>query len=393
VSVSAKDRRNLSIVALGAILIFLRLEFYKGDSSASVVSSSDSIPVAERRLARVRQLAATVPGKEAVLKQAETELQAREAGILKADTAAQAQAQILDTIRQAATANGIDARGADELQVRPLANDYGEVVVGENFTCGIEQLVNLLADLANRPQILATQDVNISNANDKEKHVHVRLSLSGVVARKLVPEKKGVAAPPPPFTALQAAPAVVPSGYAEIAQKTLFDKSRNPTVPVDLPPPAPPPTMPPLPAFSGIMNIGDGPIAILSEGSGDGHAVHIGESIGQFKLVGVNTEEIVLEWDGQTIRKRLTELAAAQPAPVAARAATPTRTDVPAAAPPPPPAAPPTPVRAGPGQDVGGGYRACVPNDSTPAGAVVDGYRKMVANTPFGESCTWVSAR
>ena len=192
-SVSAKDRRNLSIVALGAILIFLRLEFYNGDSSASVVSSSDSIPVAERRLARVRQLAATVPGKEAVLKQAETELQAREAGILKADTAAQAQAQILDTIRQAATANGIDARGADELQVRPLANDYGEVVVGENFTCGIEQLVNLLADLANRPQILATQDVNISNANDKEKHVHVRLSLSGVVARKLVPEKKGVA--------------------------------------------------------------------------------------------------------------------------------------------------------------------------------------------------------
>ncbi|MBZ5578520.1 MAG: type II secretion system protein M [Acidobacteriia bacterium] len=191
-TLSAKDRRNLGIVAAGVILIFLRLELHN-DSSAAVVTSIDSVPVAERRLERLRQMAATLPGKEAVLKQAQGELQTQEAGILKADTAAQAQAQLLDTIRQAASANGIDARGADELRVRPLANDYGEVTVGESFTCGIEQLVNLLADLANRPQILATEEINVSGGNDKDKKVQVRLSLSGVVSRKLVPEKKGVA--------------------------------------------------------------------------------------------------------------------------------------------------------------------------------------------------------
>jgi hypothetical protein len=70
-----------------------------------------------------------------------------------------------------------------------MANEYGEVSVVETFTCGMEQLVNLLADLANQPQILATNEIDISGGNDKKKNVQVRLSLSGVVPRKLVPKK------------------------------------------------------------------------------------------------------------------------------------------------------------------------------------------------------------
>ena len=75
-----------------------------------------------------------------------------------------------------------------------FANDYGEVSVVETFTCGIEQLVNLLADLANRPQIMATNEITITGGNDKKKNVQVRLSLSGVVSKNLVPQpKKGLA--------------------------------------------------------------------------------------------------------------------------------------------------------------------------------------------------------
>ncbi|MBZ5578521.1 MAG: hypothetical protein LAP40_18320 [Acidobacteriia bacterium] len=200
--------------------------------------------------------------------------------------------------------------------------------------------------------------------------------------------RKVPAAPPPPFTALPGAPPVVAGGYADIAQKTLFDRSRNPTVAVELPPAPPPVPMPPLPAFYGLMNLGDGPLAILSVDSGGEKAVHVGEAIGQFKLVGVNTEEIALEWDGQTVRKRLSELAAAQPAQPQSAARTEVAAPVGAA-----PPVLPTPTRQGPGNDVGNGYRSCVPNDSTPAGAVVDGYRKLVTTTPFGESCTWVTAK
>jgi len=178
-----------AILVVGPVLILIRLGVFS-DSGAPVVTSVDSIPVAERRLERMRQLAATVPGKEAVLKQAAAELQTREEGVLKADTAAQAQAQLLDVIRKSASTNGIDARGAEEMRVKALANDYGEVTVAETFTCGIEQLVNLLADLANQPQILATNELTINSTNDKKKAIQVRLSLSGVVPKKLVPDKK-----------------------------------------------------------------------------------------------------------------------------------------------------------------------------------------------------------
>lgn len=188
-TLSSKDRRNLAIIGVGVVLIFLRLEFHE-DTVAPVVTSADSVPTAERRLERLREMAATVPGREAVLQKAAAELQSREAGVLKADTAAQAQAQLLDVIRRAATANGIDARGAEEMRVKALADDYGEVSVAVTFTCAIEQLVNFLADLANQPQLLATTEIDISGGTDKEKKVQVRLGLSGVVPKKLVPAKK-----------------------------------------------------------------------------------------------------------------------------------------------------------------------------------------------------------
>lgn len=187
------DRWKAAILLIGPVLILLRLGVFQGGSDTPLVAPTESIPVAEQRLERLRRLAATVPGKEEVLKQANAELQSREAGVLKAATAAQAQAQLLDVIRQAAMANGIDARGVEELRVQPLGNDYGEVSVVETFTCGIEQLVDLMADLANRPQILATNEITITGGNDKKKNVQVRLSLTGVVSKNLVP-KRGVEA-------------------------------------------------------------------------------------------------------------------------------------------------------------------------------------------------------
>jgi type II secretory pathway component PulM len=191
VTMGTLDRRTLTFLVGGVLaVLLLRFGVYR-DTVTPVVAPAESIPAAEHRLDRMRQLAATVPGKQAVLQQAQEELKKREAGILKADTAAQAGAELLDVIRKTAMANGIDARGAEEVnRVKPLANDYGEVSVTVTFTCAIEQLVNFLAALTNEPEILATNEINISGGNDKNKNLQVRLSLSGVVPRKLVPEKK-----------------------------------------------------------------------------------------------------------------------------------------------------------------------------------------------------------
>ena len=194
-TVGTLDRRTVGLLLLMLLLlagVMVRLRLSSG--GPAVVAPQESSSTAERRLERLRQVAATVPGKEAVLKQAMAELGTRQSGILKAETAAQASAQLLDVIRQAGMANGIDVRGAEEVnRVKQLASDYGEVAVTVTFACRIEQLVNFLAALANQPQILATNEINISGGTDKNKNVQVRLGLSGVVPKKLVPEKKGVA--------------------------------------------------------------------------------------------------------------------------------------------------------------------------------------------------------
>ena len=65
------------------------------------------------------------------------------------------------------------------------------VSVTETFNCAIEQLVNFMAALANEPEIVATNEIHITGGRDKKKNIQVRLGLSGVVPRKLVPVKKG----------------------------------------------------------------------------------------------------------------------------------------------------------------------------------------------------------
>jgi hypothetical protein len=192
--------------------------------------------------------------------------------------------------------------------------------------------------------------------------------------------------PPPQFTPLATAPPVLSAGYADIAQKLLFDRSRNSTVVVEVAPPPPPKPMPPLPVYHGMMNIGDGPVAILSISAGSPQMeVRPGEPIGPFKLVDINTQEIALEWDGKIIHKTVDEMLEHTAQEVVAEASPPTPT--PWAPGPPPPPVVKTPL--GPGEDTDRGFKTCNVNDSTPDGSVVDGYRKVSITTPFGKVCRW----
>lgn len=194
--------------------------------------------------------------------------------------------------------------------------------------------------------------------------------------------------PPPPWTAPAKPGAVTPAGYADIAQQMLFDRSRNPNVVIEAPKPPPPKPMPPLPVYHGQMVFSDGPIVVMSETPTAAHqAVRRGESIGQFKLVDVNADEIALEWDGKTVRKKIDELLdrkAMEQANAAVASAAPVRTEAPT-----PAAEPPKPPKGGPGPDIGLSFRACEFNDPNPAGAIVDGFRKVLTPTPFGNMCRW----
>jgi hypothetical protein len=196
--------------------------------------------------------------------------------------------------------------------------------------------------------------------------------------------------PAPPVQPLAPEQPVMATHYAKIAQQLLLDKSRNPEVPVELPPPPPPPPpMPAMPVYHGMMDFGDteGPIAIMSIAPGKPHkAIHPGEPIGDFKLLAVSRDGIDLEWNGQKVHKKLEELmdrshtAVAQAAPAA----------IPGGYATPPPPRPPDkpPAQYGPGADAGD-VKRCVENDTTPAGSIVNGFRKIEKPGMFGKTCYW----
>jgi len=189
----SRGRKITLFGTLGIMLasVLVRYGALGGDQS-SVVASHDSIPVAKQRLEMQRRKAATVPAKEAILKRVTAELQQREKGIVVADTAEQARAHLMDVLRKTALSNGFDSSGATQLvEPKLLGKDYGQVSLGQNFTCGIDQLVNFLASIANEPEILATDTIVVAPVRNKNKDITVRLTFSGVIPKKLVPEKKG----------------------------------------------------------------------------------------------------------------------------------------------------------------------------------------------------------
>jgi hypothetical protein len=194
-TLSRRDRRALIVLA-AATAFALAAWLWPEDTKAPArtVTAAD-VPLAEKRLARLRQLAATLPAREEALKQARADLDLREKGIIQADTAAQAQAQILQVVRRLARAQvpPLELAGVEMGPARPLGNDYGEVLVSVTFSARIDQLVNLLADLTAQPELLATEELRVGSAGNKQKTMTVRLTVSGVVAKKLIPEKKGFA--------------------------------------------------------------------------------------------------------------------------------------------------------------------------------------------------------
>ena len=192
-------------------------------------------------------------------------------------------------------------------------------------------------------------------------------------------------AQPPPYQALQPPRQVMAGQYFDVAGKDLFSKDRNPTVVVEAPPlPPPPPPMPKLPVLRGMLNFG-GITAIMSpDGKANPKEFHPGDMVGEFLLVSLSRDEVVLGWNGEEVRKAPEELmdhsipeAASAPTPVADNGASKTIT-------------PQTQIRqSGPGQDMGAGRKACLPGDSTPVGTIVDGLRKVTWETPFGTGCAW----
>jgi hypothetical protein len=221
--------------------------------------------------------------------------------------------------------------------------------------------------------ILLVALVVVLGARVRETWLEARHRESVALGQPLAP------LPPPHYPPLAPVEPLRAVSYADVAQQMLFSADRNPTVIVEV---KAPPKMPHLPVFFGLF--------ILAENSGAKHQeIGIGQKIGEFTLLSIDRERIVLEWMDEKVTKKLEDLVpAVSPDSNASAPRTPTA---------PPPQATTTQtiapsVPAAPSFDLGGGHRACAQGDVSGAGAVVNGLRKVIRDGPFGPICEWVPA-
>lgn len=206
-------------------------------------------------------------------------------------------------------------------------------------------------------------------------------------------------APVPAMVPTPTPEAAAAAKYIDVAQKNLFSKDRNPQVIIDPPKaPEPPKPMPKLPVVYGVMPLPSGVKALMADQKGGASAaVKVGDAVGEFKVLALDTKRVTFGWTDKEITRNIDDLldrngpdapaeaAAAAPAAGQQRPAAAAAANRPAAGPPPTSLAKNVEI----GDGVGPSVKSCN-GDTSPAGTVVDGYKKVYETNPFGQVCRWV---
>lgn len=215
--------------------------------------------------------------------------------------------------------------------------------------------------------------------------------------------------PAPEAPKIEPVAPVTAATYADVATKMLFARDRNPNVVIEAPKEEP---VPAFPQAFGVMDLGNGATVFMAEKPGGPQkGYRSGDTVGPFKLTSVTRETLMLEWKDKKFEKKVADLKPKETVAAAAAVAAGV-----SGSPTPVPGANETvldgrivPIRTANSEEnlkkaqesliqggvvnTGGNTRVCAPGDSTPAGAVVNGYRKVTRQGMFGQVCYWEPAR
>lgn len=192
-AVSERDKKALMILGAAVVLVLaLQLGLPWRQESIATVSPS-SIQMAERRLKRLQEVARARPRAAAEAESAARGLAEVEKGLLKGATAALALAEMQQLAKDLLQVQGIGMQSSEFGTVKAVGEDYAQVPLTVNFNCGIEQWINLMAAIRNAPQVLSTQEVQLSPGDMKNKLLRVRMVVAGYVPASLAAAAKGAA--------------------------------------------------------------------------------------------------------------------------------------------------------------------------------------------------------
>lgn len=186
-----RDKRALKI--LGSMVVsVLGWVFWPSDEAVKPVAQvvANTPAGLEQQLQRLRHKESQIPAKAGLMKDLQGQLNVREKGLMIADTLPQAQAMLAYSVRQVARQEGFDLRNVSIAQPAIYGGEYGQIAVQITAECRIEQVVNFLADLTKRPELMATEDLRIVSGNPTNKLLQFGATISGLVPKRLVPEKR-----------------------------------------------------------------------------------------------------------------------------------------------------------------------------------------------------------
>jgi hypothetical protein len=215
----------------------------------------------------------------------------------------------------------------------------------------------------------------------------------------------------PPFPSPQAPGRVRQADYLPIVNRLLFYQDRNATVEVEAPAEKVV-ERPALPVLSGVMDFGEGPLALMADNPrGTPRLVAKGEKVGEYTFLGFAGDKLRLAWQGEEMEIDQERLAgelerntrgnarsgtgssgssssARRPAANRRQQASASETKNQQQ-----PQAQNRKTLGGRyniGTEIKPGVFRADPKDTSPAGTEYEGYRKVVNPTPFGNQSWWV---
>jgi hypothetical protein len=187
-SLSSRDRRALAFLGIALVLFVALQSDWVLPAPGAAAASATNVEAAEQALllaqTRARQMPLVAAESEALGKT----LAALETGLLRTQTAALAQAEMREIMGSLLQAEGIAMQSSQFGSVELDGQDYARVPLQVNFTCGIEQFVNLLAAISNAPQLLSNRQIRIVPEGGPTKMVRVQLSVAGYLPSAKTPE-------------------------------------------------------------------------------------------------------------------------------------------------------------------------------------------------------------
>jgi|GEM_PF-601884 len=187
---SDRDKRALRWLA-GAVVLFLLLQldvFAPSTGGGATPGSSSSIAALEEELKVAQARARQKPISDAELAAAQRRLDVREQRLLASTDAALAQAEMQQIVGELLVAEGIVMKGSRFVSAALEGEDYARIAVAVSFSCGIEQLVNLMASISNAERLLTPRDLRVRPDNKEIKSVRVELTVAGYLPLDRAPE-------------------------------------------------------------------------------------------------------------------------------------------------------------------------------------------------------------